>query len=148
MKTFKVIGMALLAIFISLNFVACSKDDNNASLPDAPLSEVSLANTTWKVVSVSNSGTDWRNFEGSTATFKSDGLLEIKPIGWSYAKWSMTDNVLKFTLGEGSPDECIVGSITFNGNKATWDCYWEDANGKWTDKYNSAAHAILSLEKQ
>lgn len=140
MKAFKVIGMALLAIFVSLNFVACSSDDDD---------DASLAGTTWKVVSVSSSDSDWQDFKGGSATLKSDGSIVFKPTnGWSYAKWSLTDNVLKFTLGEGEPDDCIVGNITFNGNKATWNCYWEDADGDWSDKENPESHAIISLEKQ
>ena len=140
MKAFKVIGMALLAIFVSLNFVACSSDDDDASLAD----------TTWKVVSVSSS--DWEDFKvGNTVTLKNDGNIVFAPTNdWNYAKWSLSDNVLTFTVGEESkPDDKLVGNITFNGNKATWTCHWEDAEDNKTDKNDTTKDQVtISFEKQ
>lgn len=144
MKTFRIIGMAMVAILLSLNLVACSDDDDNEAGASA-----SLAGTTWKVVSVVSQDEDWADFEGYSATFKSDGSITFNPsAGWSYAKWSLNGDVLKFTLGEGYADDCIVGRIAISGNTATWDCYWEDANGEWSDKDEPESHATITLKKQ
>lgn len=144
MKTFRIIGMAMVAILLSLNLVACSDDDDNEAGAGA-----SLAGTTWKVVSVVSQDEDWADFEGYSATFKSDGSITFNPsAGWSYAKWSLNGDVLKFTLGEGHADDCIVGIIAISGNTATWNCYWEDANGEWSDKDEPESHATITLKKQ
>lgn len=143
MKTFKFIGMLLVAILFSFTFVACSSDDDNNG------SSTSLAGTTWKVASISiQDQYDWKGISG---TFNSDGTITFSPSTdwnkkWTYAKWELKDGILRFTLGEGHPDDCIVGNITFNGNSATWDCYMEDAYGKWSGKEET--HAIVKLEKQ
>lgn len=143
MKTFRIIGMTLLAILLNLSFVACSDDDDNESGTNT-----SLSGTTWKVISVASQDEDWADFEGYSATFKSDGSITFNPsTGWSYAKWSLNGDILKFTLGEGSADDCIVGKINISGNTATWDCYWEDAGGEWSDKDDIESHATITLKK-
>lgn len=68
--------------------------------------------------------------------------------GWTYAKWSLNGNVLKFALGQGKAEDCIVGKVAMNGNTATWNCYREDADGEWSDKDNPATHATIIIEKQ
>lgn len=136
--------MVVLAILLNLNFVACSDDDDNKSG-----AKNSLSGTTWKVVSVVSQDEDWAEYEGYSATFKSDGSITFNPsTGWSYAKWSLKENVLKFTLGEGYADDCIVGGILISGNTATWNCYWEDVSGEWSYKDDLERHAIITLKKQ
>lgn len=144
MKTFRIIGMALVAILLSLSFASCSDDDDDNSGAN-PL----LAGTTWKVVSVIGQSGDWAGFQGHSVTFNGDGSIRFSPTtGWTYAKWSLNGNILKFTLGEGEADYCIVGNVAMNGNTATWNCYWEDADGEWSDKDNPETHATIIIEKQ
>ena len=145
MKTFRFFGMVVVAILLSLNFIACSDDDDNDYSKGS-----SLAGTTWKIVSVAAQNEEWRiDFEGYSVTFKSDGSVVFSPdVDWSYAKWSLNEDVLKFTLGEGFPDENVVGKIIFDGNTATWHCYWEDVNGRYSYKDKPEYHAILTLRKQ
>ena len=49
MKTLRFIGMAILAVIMSISFVACSSDDD-----DDKEASTSLVGTTWKVTSVDN----------------------------------------------------------------------------------------------
>ena len=37
MKTLRFIGMAIIAVVISVNFVACSSDDDDKNKSDSPL---------------------------------------------------------------------------------------------------------------
>lgn len=136
--------MALFAIMLSLNFVACSDDDDNDSGTNG-----ALAGTTWKVVSVTSQDEEFDDYMGHTATLYSNGTITFSPTtGWTYAKWELNGDILKFTLGEGHADDYLLGKISINGNKATWNCYWEDVDGKWSDKDDPKAHAIIILEKQ
>ena len=41
-KTFKIIGMALLAAFMSVNFTACSSDDDDAPANNPEATEIIL----------------------------------------------------------------------------------------------------------
>lgn len=141
MKTFRFFGMVVVAILLSLNFIACSDDDG-------PGNGSSLAGTTWKIVSVAAQDNGWwGGFEGSFVTFKSDGSVVLGPDDdWSYATWSLNEGVLKITFGEEIPDEILVGKIIFDGNTATWHCYGEDVNDSYED--NTKYYAILTLRKQ
>ena len=140
MKTFRFFGMVVVAILLSLNFIACSDDDG-------PGNGSSLAGTTWKIVSVIDQDDWYAGFEGSSVTFKSDGSVVLGPDDdWSYATWSLNEGVLKITFGEEIPDEILVGKIIFDGNTATWHCYGEDVNDSYED--NTKYYAILTLRKQ
>lgn len=142
MKALKWMGMALLAIVLCVGFAACSSDDDDNNGNGS-----GLAGTAWKVVNVSGND-DFNDWKGFTATLNANGSITFAPnAGWAYARWTYDAPTLKFTLGEGSQaDDCIVGTLTINGNTAQWDCYWEDADGSWTNK--DEEHAILTLQKQ
>ncbi len=143
MKTFKLIGMALLAIVMSVSFIACSSDDDD----NQETTSISLAGTTWKVVSIDNGGTNFEDWPGATATFNADGTVTFKPdTGWGYTRWTLSDNILKLVVGEDAADDYVEGTLSINGNSATWDCYWADVDGKWTNK--DKTHAIVHLQKQ
>ena len=68
MKTFRLIGMALLAIVMSVGFIACSNDDD-----DDKETSTSLVGTTWKVTSVDNADEGFNNWTNATATFNKNG---------------------------------------------------------------------------
>lgn len=63
MRTFRLIGMALIAMLISVNFTACSKDDDNE-----PTEEIGLVGT-WKG-QFNYGGNDYQIL---TLTFTADG---------------------------------------------------------------------------
>ncbi len=139
MKTFRLIGLALLAIVMSVSFIACSSDDDD--------NNDSLAGTTWKVVSVDNGHDDSTDLIGTTATLNADGTVTFNPKNvWTYSHWTLNDNTLKIVLGEGHPDDYVEGTLSINGNSATWDCYWADVDGHWTHKDDT--HTIVHLQKQ
>ena len=139
MKTFKLIGMALLAVVMSISFIACSSDNDDNT--------TSLSGTTWKVVSFDNADEKFNGRVGSTATFNSDGTVTFTPsFSWTYARWTLNGNTLKIVLGQGHADDYIEGTLTISGTSASWNCYWADVDGKWTGK--DAPHAIVHLQKQ
>ena len=142
MKTFKLIGMALLAVVMSISFIACSSDND-----DNKETTTSLSGTTWKVASVDNADENFNGWAGSTATFNADGTVTFKPAtGWNYTRWTLSDNTLKIVLGEKAADDYIEGTLTISGTSASWNCYWADVDGKWTGKDDP--HAIVHLQKQ
>ncbi len=140
MKTLKLIGMALLAIVMSVSFIACSSDDDD--------NNDSLAGTTWKVTTIGNAVGDFKNWPGATATFNADGTVTFNPQnGYGYTRWTLSDNTLKIVVGSKAPDYYIEGTLSvIKGNSATWMCYWADVNGKWTNK--DKTYSIVLLQKQ
>ena len=142
MKTFKLIGMALLAVVMGISFIACSSDND-----DNKETTTSLSGTTWKVVTVDNGDEEFNGWTGSTATFNADGTVAFNPAnGWTYTRWTLNGNTLKIVLGEGHADDYIEGTLSISGTSASWNCYWADVDGKWTHK--DKTHAIVHLQKQ
>ena len=139
MKTFKLVGMALLAVVMSISFIACSSDNDD--------DKETLSGTTWKFVSIDNADEDFNEWTGSTATFNADGTVSFKPdTGWNYTRWTLNDNTLKIVLGEKAADDYIEGTLSISGTSASWNCYWADVDGEWTNK--DKTHAIVHLQKQ
>lgn len=142
MKTLKLIGMALFAIVMSVSFIACSNDDD-----DDKEASTSLVGTTWKVTSVDNADEDFNGWTNVTATFNEDGTVTFNPnAGWNYTRWTLNDKTLKIVVGEDAADDYIEGTISINGKSATWNCYWADVDGNWTNK--DKTHATVHLQKQ
>lgn len=131
--------MALLAFVMCMSFMACSSDDDNT-----PADSNTLTGTTWKIISIDNGDPDLLNI---ITTFNSDGTVKFIPNqGWNYARWDLSGNTLKIIVGEQTADDMLEGTISINGNSATFDCYWADADGNWTEK--DEPHMILHLQKQ
>lgn len=146
MKTLRMIGLALVAIVLCVSFAACGSDDDDDNNGGG-----GLAGTTWKVVGVSSSDADmledFNEWKGYTVKLNSNGTITFTPdAGWSYARWTYSAPTLKFTLGEGHADDCVVGALTISGNTAQWNCYWEDADGEWSNA--AREHTIVTLQKQ
>ena len=74
MKTLRLIGMALLAIVMSVSFIACSNDDD-----DNKEASTSLVGTTWKVTSVDNADENFNGWTNVTATFNENGTVTFNP---------------------------------------------------------------------
>lgn len=82
---------------------------------------------------------------GIVITFKKDGNCTFSPTpGWTYAKWSLTDNKLKIVLGQGEPDDYIEGPFVINGSNAKYTYSWYDCDGKWGGERSS----VMILKKK
>ena len=90
MKTLRLIGMALLAIVMSVSFIACSNDDD-----DNKEASTSLVGTTWKVTSVDNADDDLNDWTNVTVTFNENGTVTFNPkTVYTYTRWTLNDNTL------------------------------------------------------
>ena len=113
MKTFKMIGMALVAVLMCVNFAACGGDDE-----DEP--EVSSIVGIWKFTS--------NNDGAGTLTFKDNGTLIWdggEESGSNYT-YTLKGNELKI-VWDG--DDYTLGTFTIYGNNATYEYRWYDGNG-------------------
>lgn len=128
----------MLVTSLSLMFVACGDDDEPST--------DNLAGTSWKIVSdITVDGED-NETSGAVVTFHDDGNVTFFPSqDWTYAKWSTNNNELKIVLGEGEPDDFMLGTFVINGKNAIYTYHWEDVEGKWADVNDIN---IMTLEKQ
>lgn len=107
----------------------------------------SLVDTIWKVISVDNADGDFDDWTNVTVTFNENGTVTFNPnTGWNYTRWTLNDNTLKIVVGEDEADDYVEGTISINGKSATWNCYWADVNGHWTNK--DETHMTVHLQKQ
>ncbi|TGX98520.1 hypothetical protein [Bacteroides muris (ex Afrizal et al. 2022)] len=121
MKTLRFIGMALIAVIMCVNFVACSDDDDeetNATIEG-----------TWKYTSSFD-----EDMRSGSFTFKSNGGLiwyhgEESSSNCSY---TLNGSNLKIILNQ---DDYIEGTIAISKNQATYKYTWHDYDGKWDDDY-------------
>lgn len=140
MKTLKSIGMTLLAVVFCINITSCSDDDNENN-------KGALAGTTWKIISISNNTEDYDDMLNMTTTFNTDGTVTFRPNpGWGYTRWTLNGNILRIIVGERNADDYMEGTLSINGNSATWDFYWADVDGEWNEK--DEPHTIIHLQKQ
>lgn len=119
MKTLRFIGMAIVAVIMSINFAACSDDDEKEA--------TTTIEGTWKYTSSSD-----EDLRSGTFTFKNDGGLV-----WndgeetsSNCSYTLSNNKLKIVLNQ---DDYIEGTITISNNQATFKYTWHDYAGEWND---------------
>lgn len=137
----KYVFLLLAIVVTSFAFISCSDDDDDKE------ASTSLVGTTWKVTSVDNADGDFDDWTNATVTFNKNGTVTINPYtGWNYTHWTLNDKTLKIVVGEHAADDCIEGTISINGKSATWNCYWADVDGEWTNK--DKTHATIHLQKQ
>ena len=127
MKYLKFLGMALIAIIMSIGFVACGSDDdndNNNPQPTNPTTEVqkTLFGTTWKITTCVD-----KDFIGVVCTFNSDNTMIFNPSKWSKTTYSVSDGNLKLVVDK---DEYMVGPLTVNNTTASYQYKWYDHEGK------------------
>ena len=148
MKTLKFIGMALLAIIMSVNLVACSSDDNNDS--EEQQTSINLLGT-WKCTSTipyeEHSATQGGNelYEGSKIKFIQNNKCFIDYWGDGFdtgsgninnptesdwdseegCKWLLNGNNL--TVMESDLDRW-VGTVTVKGNEMIFTYKYQDWN--------------------
>jgi len=110
-KTFRFIGMVLMAVLVSVSFAACSDDDDDDnSIPTA----AQMLNTTWK-----GSGNAWNGYS-ATVTFNSNSSCTVKV----YDNKGNLDETetCEYSYNEATgalkcPDYGVTGSV--RGNKMT-----------------------------
>lgn len=142
----------VLAFLSCLCLTSCSSDDDEEN-------NSSLAGTTWETSWVgyyNNKYEEWEiyyenewkehleylkengheipNTKPVTITFHKDGtvvfnptLSEWKEVGCWY---TLDGNTLKIDFWH---DDYTIGTITINGNQATYNYTWHDCDGKWDD---------------
>ncbi|MDE6329454.1 MAG: DUF5004 domain-containing protein [Muribaculaceae bacterium] len=113
-KTFRLIGMAIMAILFSASLSACS-DDNEPDDPDNH--DRNLVGTWVTKDSGTNSGVSWT--DEISITFNTDGTYSEKAelvfgneseVWTASGLWSTKDNVLTVTMLESSdPDADALG---------------------------------------
>lgn len=145
MKTFKFIGMAVLAIMLSFNLVACSDDDGKSGGGNA------LAGTTWEVVS-----SEMLFEEGHVLTFKADGTFITNDVDWedkgNGRYYLLGGNFLIMYLND---DWHCFGYINIDGNTADYNCAFSDIDGRYNPQYDYKKDwetdnykGIVKLQKQ
>lgn len=132
LQVFKTLMMCML---VSVAVSGCSGDDNDGG------SSSRLSGTMWKILT----DTDDDELVGVNITFKNDGNVKFSPdLGWSYAKWTETDNKLKIVLGEGHADDYVEGTFVINGTRATYTYSWYDCGSQ----RGGENIYVMTLEKQ
>ena len=53
-----------------------------------------------------------------------------------YVRWTINGNTLRIDMGEGHPDDSLIGTYTLNGNTLTYSFHWKDYDGKWEGETN------------
>ena len=139
MKTFKLIGMALLAIVMSVNFTACSSDD------DEPKEDTKTPITgVWKIIDSSedlfitdeNVAASFLEFTSSNEITPLDSKQEFLP-GATDGKtfYQITGSTLQIDYNcSGSftnhkTDDYTKGSFTINGKRLSYNYFWFNSNG-------------------
>ena len=117
MKTFRLLGMAIIAILISLNFASCSSDDEG----EETNSEYKLLMGNWEDVRDSSSINTYSFKSNSTYTFhhieKPNGGNE-KNDDWS-GKFTYDANAHKITCYEGNSNVIIEELFIVEVNSTT-----------------------------
>lgn len=111
-------GMVLVAIVMSVNFAACSDDDDESG---------TSIEGTWKFTS----STD-EDLRSGSFTFKSDGSMiwDDGEETSSNNTYALKGNNLKIVLEQ---DDYLEGTISISGKQATYKYTWHDNDGKWND---------------
>ena len=133
MKKTSFILSLLLGLFVTtFALTACGGDDDDDNGGGGGSN--SLVGT-WIIKSVNDSDIWFPQI-----TLKSDGsgiipedILESEELEDYYVKWTVNGNTLRIDLGEGGPDDSLVGTYTLNGKTLTYSYHWKDYYGKWED---------------
>lgn len=119
--------MALTAVVLSVNFIACSDDDDSST---------SSIVGKWKYTIE-----DDEEPESGYFTFQSNGKLIWEEYDNYDSTWEETNNNTYTLTGDNlkiifnDNDDYTTGTITFsdNNNKATYKYTWHDCDGEWDD---------------
>lgn len=113
MKTLRFIGMAIIAVIMSVNFTACSDDDEDEKQSNTIIG-------TWKVTGDSDSDEEY-NAIGEVYTFYSNGTVSVEYKGGSGVynyKLNSDNTILSIDYEDGDGYEEMYLEIT--GNRMKW----------------------------
>ena len=131
MKTFRFIGMALFAVLMCVNFVACGGSDEE----DEP--EAATIVGTWKYSS---------NYDGNGIfTFKSNGGLVWDDGEETSSNHTYTLNGSELKIIFNNNDDYTLGSFTMNGKNATYKYHWYDCG---SNEKQTSSECTMTLTKQ
>ena len=132
MKTFRLVGMAILAMIMCVNFSSCKDDDE--------VSGNSRLEGRWEYTAINDSDMDNGAF-----TFNKDGSLIWERDGekTNNNTYELVKDKLRIILNDN--DDYLDGVISFSGdNKATYKYTWHDCDGQWKDD----TECTMTLVKQ
>ncbi len=129
-KTFRILGMALIAMIVSISFNACSSDDDDDASPADPSTHDRALIGTW--VSYEE-GSDW--WDKTEVTFKSNGNFRIdntyydeedgKDTYWCSGEWYTNNGNIYMEIQKSSEREDVgqieSGPYYISGNRVTFD---------------------------
>lgn len=67
---------------------------------------------------------------GVTFTFNNDNSVTTNTVIWSKVTYSLSGNKLSIFFED---DDYITGTISINGNTASYKYHWVDVHGEWND---------------
>ena len=79
---------------------------------------------------------------GVTFTFNKDNSVTTNPVIWSKVTYSLSDSNLNIYFQD---DDYITGTISINGNTASYKYHWADVQGEWS---NDDEVYTMTLTKQ
>lgn len=124
--------MVILAVVLCVNLAACSDDDDEAG------ADTSLIGTTWRITASNED----KEMIGVTFTFNKDNSVTTNPVIWSKVTYSLSDSNLNIYFQD---DDYITGTISINGNTASYKYHWADVQGEWS---NDDEVYTMTLTKQ
>jgi len=120
-KTFFFMSLLLGLLVSSFALTACGDDDDKENT-----SSNSLVGT-WTVTS-----SDDRDLEANSFTFYADGSMTFPNMkSGYYMRYTYNGNSLRIDMGNGKPDDSLIGTVVITGNSATYTYHWADYYGKW-----------------
>lgn len=125
--------MAVLAIVMCVNFIACSNDDENEVTTSA-------IEGTWSY----NASSD-EDLRSGKFTFNKDGSLiwEKKDGEKTHNNtYKLNEDKLQIILNDN--DDYLDGTINVSGNQATYKYTWHDCEGQW----DSDTEYTMTLTKE
>ena len=120
MKTFKLLGMTLLMVLCTVNFTACSDDEN-----DKPVIEeanlIGKWQSTWEKIHKVENGkevvTSDEAYTNDLWEFKADGTCIESRVDGGYtetSRWSLKGDKLTVSHNDGYDDDYTVKELTTN----------------------------------
>lgn len=121
MRTFRLIGMALIAIVMCMNFTACSSDDDENVPKIEQANLIGKWQSTWERTHEIENGkevvTSDEAYTDDIWEFKADGTCIASYANNDYTKtsrWSLKDNILTLSHSDTNSDIFIVNELTAN----------------------------------
>lgn len=124
MKTLRLISMAVLAVVMCGNFIACSKDDENEVTTSA-------IEGTWSYNSNDEDMSTGKFTFNKDGSFIREGEDDLDYEEKYHNTYKLNKNKLLLIFNDN--DDYTDGTINISGNHATYRYTWHDYDGKWDD---------------